>query len=353
MFSVPTLIVNEAQCKANIKFMAKKAAANNVVFRPHFKTHQDIRIGEWFRNESVNCITVSSVRMAILFADNGWKDITIAFPLNFHEIDSINELAAIINLNIIITNEESIDFLKTNLKTKTGVFIETDCGYNRTGVDVEKTEVFKKMITEICKIENCRFKGLLAHFGNTYSVTGKQQVLDIYSQSLKKLNKLKDGLKNEYENILISIGDTPSCSLTDSFEGVDEIRPGNFAFYDVQQLFIGSCVQEQIALYLLCPVVDVFPERDEIVVYGGAVHLSKDSAMLNNERIFGLTARWNGKKRGCIIPDSFVKSLSQEHGIIKMPKTEIAKIKPGDFIAVLPTHSCLTASEMKHNYCFV
>ncbi len=43
--------------------MAEKARINDVVFRPHFKTHQSHKIGQWFRNEGVNAITVSSIKM--------------------------------------------------------------------------------------------------------------------------------------------------------------------------------------------------------------------------------------------------------------------------------------------------
>jgi D-serine deaminase-like pyridoxal phosphate-dependent protein len=39
--------------------------------------------------------------------------------------------------------------------------------------------------------------------------------------------------------------------------------------------------------------------------------------------------------------------LSQEHGIIKMPKENFDSINIGDMLAVLPVHSCLTANLMK------
>ena len=56
----PTMVLNEEVCKSNIARMAAKAKAANVVFRPHFKTHQSREIGEWFRASGVDKITVSS-----------------------------------------------------------------------------------------------------------------------------------------------------------------------------------------------------------------------------------------------------------------------------------------------------
>ena len=78
----PTMVLNEEVCKSNIARMAAKAKAANVVFRPHFKTHQSREIGEWFRASGVDKITVSSLNMAMKFAEWGWNDITVAFPVN-------------------------------------------------------------------------------------------------------------------------------------------------------------------------------------------------------------------------------------------------------------------------------
>ena len=78
----PTLILDEARCKANIRHMCRKANDQGVVLRPHFKTHQSKIIGRWFGDMGIDKITVSSVGMARYFAEDGWKDITIAFPVN-------------------------------------------------------------------------------------------------------------------------------------------------------------------------------------------------------------------------------------------------------------------------------
>ena len=98
----PTMVLNEEVCKSNIARMAAKAKAANVVFRPHFKTHQSREIGEWFRASGVDKITVSSLNMAMKFAEWGWNDITVAFPVNCLEHEKINALAAKIRLNLLL-----------------------------------------------------------------------------------------------------------------------------------------------------------------------------------------------------------------------------------------------------------
>jgi len=57
--------------------------------------------------------------------------------------------------------------------------------------------------------------------------------LNIMKQSIAILFYLKNKFIKEYPHLLISYGDTPSCSIAENFDEVDEIRPGNFVFYDV------------------------------------------------------------------------------------------------------------------------
>jgi len=112
----PTLLLNKQICLLNIRRMKQKADKNNVQFRPHFKTHQSVEIGEWFRQEGVLSISVSSLKMARYFAEAGWDDITLAFPVNIREASQINELAGKIKLNLLFIHEETwIIILKIKL----------------------------------------------------------------------------------------------------------------------------------------------------------------------------------------------------------------------------------------------
>ena len=85
----PTLLIDRKKCQSNISRMVNKSLKYNLNLRPHFKTHQSAIIGELFKDFNINTITVSSVSMAIYFEKHGWKNITIAFPVNILEIDQI------------------------------------------------------------------------------------------------------------------------------------------------------------------------------------------------------------------------------------------------------------------------
>lgn len=343
-------MLNSDICKNNIHAMASKAYDRNVIFRPHFKTHQSAAIAEWFRKEDVTAITVSSVSMAHYFAHNGWNDITIAFPVNLLEIDEINELASAINLNLLVESEEVADFVTLNLTSDCGFFIKIDTGYHRTGIDVSNMLLIDSIL-DATRSTKLHFKGFLTHSGQSYHAKDRSELIQIQKSASESLLSLKIHYQYVYPELIISAGDTPTFSQLPISEGIDEIRPGNFVFFDVMQFALGSCNLEEIAVALICPVVAVHPNRLEAVIYGGAIHLSKEQTLLppDPNPIYGLVISWDGKNWDTGKVLGKVSALSQEHGIISLTQAG-CNLKPGNLVAILPVHSCLTANLMREYY---
>jgi len=344
----PTLLLNKEQVLKNIQTMAEKAKKHHLIFRPHFKTHQSAEIGNWFKDVGVDKITVSSVGMANYFAHAGWKDITIAFPLNVRELNDIENLAKKIKLNVLINSLETMQYMVKNGTQNIGYFIKIDTGYHRAGILAENVEQIQQIIETAEQNKNLYFKGFLAHFGHTYHANNQSDILKIFETGRTKLANLKEHFIHQYPNMLISIGDTPSCTLANNFSGIDEIRPGNLVFFDLMQSSIGVCHEKDIAVAVVCPVVDKYPERGEVIIYGGAVHFSKEY-IFNKQRnkIFGKIAQLSQNGWTEMETKIYLSSLSQEHGVIKAPKSFINSLKIGDLLAVLPVHSCLTANLLK------
>ena len=343
--SKPTLLLDLQKCKNNIQRMVEKAKKNNLSFRPHFKTHQSIEIGKIFKEFEIDRITVSSVEMAQYFADSGWNDITIAFPLNPLEINDIENLANEINLNILISSKNSADKLMQITHKELNYFIEIDTGYHRSGILAEDILQIEKTITLLKKQHN--FIGFLTHSGHTYQANSTDEILTIHQKTIEKMSILKNKFSLEFPELIMSIGDTPSCTLAKDFGNVDEIRPGNFVFFDLMQYNLGVCKFEEIAVCVACPVVDINLERNEVVIYGGGVHLSKEFIMQNGEKNFGQVVKLNeaGWQKHAEI--SYIKALSQEHGIIHASDEFVNEISIGDVVGIIPIHSCMTANLMR------
>lgn len=199
--------------------------------------------------------------MAEYFADHGWTYILIAFSFNPRHINRINALAERIHLGILVENLD--------------VWIKVDAGSCLTGLDRQD----KKSIHELCeavnRIPRLRLTGLLTHSGHSYHAGSGEAVSRIFREGVDRLNQLRDELEAAgYSGLKVSVGDTPGCSLCEDWSGIDEVRPGNFVLYDAQQAGEGSCRIEDISVALACPVVAKHAERREVVVYGGAIHLS-------------------------------------------------------------------------------
>ncbi len=345
--SKPTLFVDCKRVVKNIERMFTKARKSNIRFRPHFKTHQSLLIGRIFRDFGVKAITVSSLDMALYFSRDGWNDITVAFPVNILEIDKVNFLASRINLNLLLDSKDAVNLLSKRLLYKVNIYLKVDTGYGRAGIYYKDVDNFKKIISLLKNQSKIQLKGLLSHFGNTYYAKSVAEIRKIYSTSLNSLINLKSELMNLTDELEISIGDTPSCSVIDDFKGIDEIRPGNFVFYDYKMLSLGVCRERDIAIAVGCPVVAIYKERNEVLAYCGAIHLSKDSVNLNGKEIFGIPVKrllsgWAKIKYGNI-----VKSISQEHSILKLSDNFMNSLKIGSIVFIIPVHSCLTADCMK------
>ncbi len=341
----PTLMLDETRARRNIWQMADKAAASGVRFRPHFKTHQSAGVGEWFREAGVEAITVSSVDMARYFARNGWSDVTIAFPVNIRQAHALNELAGQIHLNLLVESVDAVTALVPKQRYEADAWLKIDTGYGRTGIRWDDHDTLLQVARAVAQADSLRLTGLLTHAGHTYGAGSPKRIVEIYRESAFRLGRARDALADEGWRVLLSVGDTPGCSIVPRFESVDEVRPGNFVFYDLAQHSFGACNEDEIALVVACPVVAKHRSRSQLVIYGGAVHLSKESIPGDDGRpIYGRIALPAERGWSRMYSGSTVASLSQEHGIVQAEKELFDRVQVGDLLMVVPVHSCLTAN---------
>lgn len=340
----PALVVDAKKVINNIRTL--KAKLNeSIVFRPHFKTHDNIDVGKLFLNEGIKQITVSSVEMAERFIKQGFKDITIAFPINIKEIDKYREIAEKIKLNLCVSNIEGAKYLSKVDIGKCGIYIEIDTGDNRSGIIAENIREIDESLNYLSKNKKLKFNGFLTHNGSTYRQQNVTEIINSANDSNRKMISLKE--KYQGLNPIISVGDTPSVNLLNGFSGIDELRPGNFVYYDLMQLVFKSCSIDDIAAKMYCPIVDINKSRNQIIIYGGAVHFSKESIIIDDKKVFGLCKRINLNNSKSI--NAYIISLSQEHGIIEVSDEIIESVKLGDLAEIIPVHSCLTANLMNQN----
>ena len=139
----------------------------------------------------------------------------------------------------------------------------------------------------------------------------------------------------------VSIGSTPTMSTIDHLDGIDEIRPGNYIFFDAFQATLGSCSFDDTALTVLAAVIH--RSHNKLVIDAGAIALSKDRGPVGLDpgcgygHVLDLDENETGLR---------VTGMSQEHGeIVSDDADAIARFKVGDRVRVLANHSCLTAAQ--------
>lgn len=347
----PTLVLDERRTRRNIERMVAKAMESGVRIRPHFKTHQSAGVGEWFRQAGVSAITVSSIDMAVYFAAHDWDDVTVAFPANVRQMDTLNALAEQVSLHLLVESTETVRRLNAGLSYPASAWLKVDTGYGRTGIPWDDGPELEKVAAEIGSGHGglLRPAGLLTHAGHTYKAVSPKKVVDIFNESADRLARARASLGYPEHWLELSVGDTPGCSLAQSFSSVDEVRPGNFVFYDLAQLSFGACAEEEISIAMACPVVAKHRARSQIVIHGGAVHLSLDRITGNDQQpIFGGVALPRRGGWSPMFKDSYVRSLSQEHGVVQAEAALFDQVDVGDLLLVIPVHSCLAADLMGH-----
>ena len=230
------------------------------------------------------------------------------------------------------------------------MWIKIDVGYGRVGIDWKNSDAVAALAREVSRCENMRFEGLLTHSGHSYGARGMQAIREIYTEGRERMVGLQEHLAGHGIQADLSFGDTPTCSTVENFEGFDEMRPGNFVFYDLVQAQIGSCHVDDIAVATACPVLGVYPDRGKIAVYGGSVHLSKDSMTVEGERLFGrlalpVEAGW----RLLSTDEAKVVTCCQEVSTLQVSPSVMDRVSVGQFLLIVPVHACLT-SEMNAHY---
>jgi D-serine deaminase-like pyridoxal phosphate-dependent protein len=249
-----------------------------------------------------------------------------------------------VSLNLLVENVAALNILKKKLTRRVGLYIEIDTGYMRSGVEVNRVNQVDELLSLMRGTKLLEFKGFLSHTGQTYAARSAEEVIVRHADATMKMRSLKEHYQFSWPALEISLGDTPACSASDRFDGVDEIRPGNFIFYDLMQEQLGVCDRSDIAVRMVCPVVSRHLSRNEFIIYGGAIHLSKEFIINQfSKKTYGAVGYCDFRNGITASEETWVTGLSQEHGIIRAGFEDIREFKIGGLAEIIPVHSCLAA----------
>jgi D-serine deaminase-like pyridoxal phosphate-dependent protein len=316
-----------------------------VRLRPHVKTHKCVEAARIQVRGHFGGITVSTLAEARGFADAGFADITYAVPVapqRLAEVVGLN--ARIARLAILVDHVDTVRAVEEVARGHSlalPVWLELDCGLHRSGVDPD-TDTAVALARRLAASPQVDFRGVLTHAGQSYRAGNRAEARAAAAEECAVTRGFVRRLATAGVPVPeVSIGSTPTMVAADELAGVDEVRPGNYLFFDAFQSAIGSCSLAEIAFSVLATVISVFPERQRAVVDAGALALSKDPGPTHVEPACGF-GRLVALADQHPLPGLRVTSLSQEHGVVEGPGT--AALRPGTRLRILPNHSCLAAA---------
>jgi D-serine deaminase-like pyridoxal phosphate-dependent protein len=336
----PQVIVHSETLLKNIKDMAKFAQKNRLQLRPHLKTHKTAEIIQLQLEHGAIGITVAKISEAeeIVNALPSQKEnfsILLAFPpVGKINLDRIIELQKRVEMILMIDSLEQARALNeyaTSARTSFSVILKINTGLNRCGIEPVEESVLS-FAQQLLSLQNLRFLGLMTHAGHAYGASTEQQVIDIGTYEGEVLVKLGKYLERKLslQNLVISVGSTPTVHISGAVTGVNEIRPGNYVFFDKTQVSLGSASWNQCALRVISRVVS-HPTPERWIIDAGAKALALDQGAHGKSGLTGY---------GEIVGHSDLKitRLSEEHGVLEGQPSRTLGI--GDMVEIIPNHAC-------------
>ncbi|HEV2914758.1 MAG TPA: alanine racemase [Pyrinomonadaceae bacterium] len=346
----PCLLLDHERMRRNAERMGKRASDLGVRLRPHVKTHKCVEVARIQTVGHGGALTVSTLAEARAFAARGFSDITYAVPIEPGKFDEAIQIARVCERLALITDDLEIPSLLNEGARRAGLtldlFLKVDCGYHRCGVDPDSPEALE-ILRRILDSSNLRLAGILTHAGHSYHCRTREEVLAVAREERDLMKYFAAMMYSKGIRVpFISIGSTPTITSIDHLQGIDEVRPGNYIFFDAFQAAIGSCRLEDCALTVLAAVVHRDRALGKVVIDAGAIALSKDRGAVEMDAAFGYGHVLDPEGRSLGLR---VQGLSQEHGEIIVPDEKLLdRLKVGTRVRVLANHSCLTAAQHAH-----
>ena len=327
----PALLIEKGKLEANITKMQSIADKSGVRLRPHTKTHKIPEIARMQLENGAMGIAVAKIGEAESMVEHGFDNIQIASI-----VVGENKIKRLIELNDRVpklsSNVDSIESAKALSEAFAqygkwlNVYIEINSGHDRSGLrEYEKIYQLAKFIEESDRLN---LMGLFTHSGHAYSAATRKEIEQIGTNEGEFLVSLSKRLMKSRILISdISVGSTPTAEFCSKVNGVTEIRPGNYVFYDMIQTALGSCTIDECALNVLSTVTGIYDDR--VVIDAGAKALSLDTGVY-----CGKTINTYGHIIG---KDCSLSRVSEEHGIISHNNE---KFSVGERLRIIPNHAC-------------
>jgi D-serine deaminase-like pyridoxal phosphate-dependent protein len=323
----PALVVDLGRMEAAIDSMAAEMAERSVALRPHAKTHKSLEVARRQVRAGATGLTIATIGEGEVFADGGFDDLFIAYPLVPASVKGrrLRALAERTRLTVGIDSSAGAQAVADALgpvRDAVRVLVEIDSGGRRSGAPPDEAGT----VARTAKGLGLQLAGVFTHGGHGYTSANLRE-----AAAADEVRSLTDAVASlaamGIESAVVSAGSTPTA-LASARGAVTEERPGTYVFGDRQQAALGSIGPDAIAAVIVATVTSVNPGARRFVVDAGAKMLSKDVAPYVD-----------GHGEIPALGGVAVARLADHHGIVDAPDGA-ALPEVGQVVAVLPNHIC-------------
>ncbi|MEM8988196.1 MAG: alanine racemase [Pseudomonadota bacterium] len=350
--NTPTLLLDRARMRGNLQRMANHIRNLDCVLRPHVKTHKSKDVlAEVAAAGNVIGITVSTLHEAEYFFENGQKDILYAVSITPNKV----EIAATLikrgcALTVVADNIAMAELVAARaweLGVVLPILIELDVDGHRSGVDPQGEDLLP-LARAIAAADGALLKGVMTHAGESYACPTLEDIKAHANLERDRTVMAADRIRADgVECPVVSIGSTPTAVMAENLDGITEIRPGVYTFFDLFQAGLGVAKVDDIALSVLTTVIGHQPAKGWVIVDAGWMAMSRDRGTEKQavDQGYGLVCDLDGAPLGDVI----VGAANQEHGVLMArdgaPALDIKAFPVGAMLRILPNHACATAGQ--------
>jgi D-serine deaminase-like pyridoxal phosphate-dependent protein len=318
----PFLAVDLDVMERNLRRAADDASARGLALRPHAKTHKVPEIARRQLDLGATGLTLATVAEAEVFADAGFTDVFIAYPVwpSESRAQRIRSLSERVSLRLGVDSVQSAEALGSALTgARLEVLVEIDSGHHRSGVN----PAVAADVALAASRAGLTVAGVFTFPGHGYAPGERARAARDEADALAIASFTLETAGMDVR--IRSGGSTPTRVEADQ-SVLTELRPGVYVFNDAQQAELGACRWDDIALTAHATVVS--RRGTDVIVDAG-------SKVLGADRLAWAT----GNGRLPDTPDARATALSEHHATIRFP--EGADIPPlGSVLRVAPNHVC-------------
>jgi len=345
----PCLVLDRGKLEKNVTAMRRHIERLGARLRPHGKTAKSIDVMDLVLDHRSGGVTVSTLREAEYFFAGGIGDILYAVGIAPVKLDHVADLirrGAAMTIILDTIEQARAASLKGRERGVTfPVLIEIDCDGHRSGIggsDPFLIDLGRFLHRE----DGVALRGVMTHAGGSYNCGTIEDIRRMARQERQGALTCADALRSAgLPCDRVSIGSTPTATLTEDLSGITEVRPGVYMFHDLVMAGLGVCTVDDIALSVLASVIGYQKKKGWIIIDAGWMALSRDrgTAQQVTDQGYGLVCDCQGSP----FPDVIVTATNQEHGIVARRgggDMDFDTLAVGSSVRILPNHACATGA---------